>query len=337
MVVSTSCCTAGNYPKGSEEWDVGEAFMRTGGAWTGAEPQSVEVALQTVPDGNVALMNHQKAHRDLSGPGSSIHSHGSLKPVTAMELLFGFSNHVVELSYLGYCFVNSDVLDSLSAAFNFAMGFGCWFATAPKGVALAVSATATSATALKVAAAPLPPAPVSQAMLLWSYAMEQRLQSYSISHMVLTSPTLPASAAQLFKPVAAADLALVVYAKAGQIRQRLLLVWMLLVILVLQLCARRHVVVPTMMAKVWSQLGWSQNMSAALALSLKAWMYQVPFLLFVPLITAEIASHVLCAVTHKMPPELIAVRFGPALLLAFAVSALRNIYNSRVYDAHHGF
>ncbi|WIA28411.1 hypothetical protein OEZ86_010957 [Tetradesmus obliquus] len=93
-------------------------------------------------------------------------------------------------------------------------------------------------------------------------------------------------------------------------------------------------VTPGMMVRAWGLGGWAQNAACVLGLGVKAWMYQVPFHWFVPLMTLEVATHAYASTVFSLQPFLwLAVPYGAALALAVAVAAAHNVLGRRLFWA----
>jgi hypothetical protein len=116
------------------------------------------------------------------------------------------------------------------------------------------------------------------------------------------------------------------HSQSGCTRQRLLALWVVQAAVLDVLCACGAVITPGMMVRAWGLGGWAQNAACVLGLAVKAWMYQVPFHWFVPLMAVELATHVYGSIAFGFQLGYwLAVRYTAALLAALVVCAAHNV------------
>uniref|UniRef100_A0A383VJ32 Uncharacterized protein n=1 Tax=Tetradesmus obliquus TaxID=3088 RepID=A0A383VJ32_TETOB len=163
----------------------------------------------------------------------------------------------------------------------------------------------------------------------------QQQQQQQVASGGCSSKTLPVAAGEATtSPIAAAAAIKMLLAQAGATRQRLLALWIVHTAVLDVLCAVGAVVTPGMMVRAWGLGGWAQNAACVLGLGVKAWMYQVPFHWFVPLMTLEVATHAYASTVFSLQPFLwLAVPYGAALALAVAVAAAHNVLGRRLFWA----
>ncbi|WIA08351.1 hypothetical protein OEZ85_007791 [Tetradesmus obliquus] len=126
-----------------------------------------------------------------------------------------------------------------------------------------------------------------------------------------------------------------VFGAAGFARQRLLALCVVSVSLLNLLCASGGVIAPIMIVRAWGLHSWAQDAAMTLVLVVKAWMYQVPFHWFVPLMATEVATHAYGSYVFDLQPRYwLAVRYLTGLAIAMAVAAAHNALARKQFCSH---
>ncbi|WIA19857.1 hypothetical protein OEZ85_005760 [Tetradesmus obliquus] len=93
---------------------------------------------------------------------------------------------------------------------------------------------------------------------------------------------------------------------------------------------------PAMVIKYWRQRGLAEDFGVLFGFAVKAYVRQVPFRWFCPLLAADVLINIAGCLKHGMLLHWLLPRYCAALLLPLALAAAQQVQGRRQFCARHG-